>query len=460
MNNILGKGIDRIDAPLKVTGRATYSFEHVVANPAYAVLVMSTIAKGRIQSMNTLAAERAPGVLVVMTPFNSPKLATLNNQKASSPTSRVLNVLQDNLVHYANQPIGLVVAETLEQAQEGARLVQTIYSVETHHVDLAARAATAYSPAKAGGGGDPSNSLRGDVNSGLSSASAHIDCIYTTPAEVHNPMEPHATIAVWDKPDHLTLFDATQGVSSDQERVAALLGLTPENVRVISPYLGGGFGSKGPAWSHVILAALAARQISRPVKLAVDRPQMFGMLGYRSPTHQRIVGGAKRDGSLTAWRHDTLAHTSTFDEFVETSSLASRMLYATPNNSTTHKIVKSDMGTPSFMRAPGEASGTFALESAMDELAYELKMDPIEFRLKNYAEEDPEKKRPWSSKSLRECYRVGAERFNWAKRTSEPRSMRNGHCAHWLRHGYRGLPDASQPFQRIGANRPGRNTLR
>jgi xanthine dehydrogenase YagR molybdenum-binding subunit len=427
MNNILGKGIDRIDAPLKVTGKATYAFEHQVANPVYAALLMSTVAKGRIARMNTLAAERAPGVLLVMTPFNSPKLASLKGEKKTSPTSRVLNVLQDNLVLYANQPIGLVVAETLEQAQESARLVQTTYLNEPHRVHLAARAAAGYSPAKAGGGGDPSNSLRGDVHTGLTSATARIDRVYTTPAEIHNPMEPHATIAVWDTPDHLTLFDATQGVSSDQERVAALLGLAPENVRVISPYLGGGFGSKGPVWSHVILAALAARQLSRPVKLAVDRPQMFGMLGYRSPTHQRIVGGASPDGSLTAWQHDTLSHTSTFDEFVETSGLASRMLYAVPNNSTVHKIVKSDMGTPSFMRAPGEASGTFALESAMDELAHELKMDPIEFRLKNYAEEDPEKKRPWSSKSLRTCYQTGADRFNWAKRTVEPRSMKDGH---------------------------------
>jgi xanthine dehydrogenase YagR molybdenum-binding subunit len=294
-------------------------------------------------------------------------------------------------------------------------------------VDLAARSAQGYSPAKAGGGGDPSTSQRGDVNAGLREAAIRMEHVYTTPAEVHNPMEPHATIAVWDKPDHLTLFDATQGVSSDQERVASLLGIPVENVRVISPYLGGGFGSKGPCWSHVILAALAARQLNRPVKIDVARPQMFGMLGYRSPTHQTIAGGAQRDGTLTSWRHDTLSNTSTFDEFVETSSLPSRMLYAAPNNSTVLKIVKSDLGTPSFMRAPGEASGTFGLESAMDELAYQLKLDPIEFRLKNYAEKDPEKDRPWSSKSLRECYRTGAERFGWSKRQQEPRSLKDGH---------------------------------
>lgn len=427
MENILGQPIDRIDAPLKVTGKATYAYERPVPNSVYAVLVMSTIARGRITAMDTRGTERSAGVLLVLTHLNSPKLPSLQNPNGSSPTSRVLNVLQDNLVRYANQPIGLVVAETFAQAQEGARLIKTRYSVEPHHVDLASRASLAYSPAKAGGGGDPSVSRRGDLNAGLSEATTRIDHVYTTPAEVHNPMEPHATVAVWDAPDRLTLFDATQGVFSDQERVASLLGLPPSNVRVISPYLGGGFGSKGPVWSQVVLAALAAKQLNRPVKLEVSRPQMFGMLGYRSPTHQTISGGARRDGSITAWRHDTLSNTSTFDEFVETSSLASRMLYAAPNNSTVQKIVKSDLGTPSFMRAPGESSGTFALESAMDELAFKLRLDPIDFRLRNYAEQDPEKNRPWSSKSLRECYRVGAERFAWNRRKMEPRSVKDGH---------------------------------
>jgi len=293
-------------------------------------------------------------------------------------------------------------------------------------VDLAARAALGYSPAESGGGGDPSNSSRGSVEQALAQTASRISHVYGTPFEVHNPMEPHATIAHWDGPDYLTLYDTTQGISSDQERVAALLGLKPENVLVISPFLGGGFGSKGPTWSHVLLTALASKQVHRPVKLALSRPQMFGMLGYRSPTHQTITAGAHRDGTLAALRHETLSNTSSFDEFVETASLPSRMLYATPNNSTSHKIIKSDVGTPSFMRAPGEAPGTYGLEAAMDELAHELKMDPIEFRLANYAEKDPETGKPWSSKSLRECYRHGAERFGWAKRKHEPRSWREG----------------------------------
>src|SRR5581483_11359580 len=191
-------------------------------------------------------------------------------------------------------------------------------------------------------------------------------------------------------------------------------------------YLGGGFGSKGPAWSHVVLAAMAAKQVQRPVKLAVERPQMFGMVGFRSQTRQALRVGAKRDGTMTALSHDTVCHTSTFDEFVETCSLSARMLYQAPNNGTSHKLVRSDIGTPSYMRAPGEAPGTYGLEAAMDEMAYALKMDPVEFRLKNYAENDPEERKPWSSKSLRECYRLAGERFGWSKRSLEPRSMREG----------------------------------
>jgi xanthine dehydrogenase YagR molybdenum-binding subunit len=427
MEDLLGQPIDRIDGTLKVTGRAKYAFEQQVPNASYAVLLMSTIAKGRIASIDVRAAERSPGVLLVMTHLNAPKLPEF--EKHNSPggsTGRVVQALQDNIVRYANQPIGLVVGETLEAASEGAHLVQVRYDAEPHRVDLASRASEAYTPQKAGGGGDPSVSHRGDMQMGQREAEARISHVYSTPFEVHNPMEPHATIAVWDAPDHLTLYDATQGVFSDRGRVASLFALKPDQVRVISPYLGGGFGSKGPVWSHVILAALAAKQLNRPVKLEVKRPQMFGMLGFRSETHQAIAAGAKNDGTMTTLSNDTLSHTSTFDEFTEAASLPTRMLYQSPNNSTSQRLVKSDIGTPSFMRAPGEAPGTYALEAAMDELAYALKMDPMEFRLKNYAAADPEENKPWSSKSLQECYRRGAERFGWSKRVPEPRSMHDG----------------------------------
>ncbi len=227
------------------------------------------------------------------------------------------------------------------------------------------------------------------MTAGMRGADKHFEHVYRTPYEVHNPMEPHATIAVWDKPDSLVLYDSTQGVHSDRERVAQLLQLQKENVRVISPYIGGGFGSKGPVWSHVVIAALAAKQLQRPVKIACSRPQMFGMLGYRSETRQTIAVGAKSDGSLTALSNQTVCLTSRFDEFVETAALPTRMLYQVDNNVTGHKVIKSDLGTPNFMRAPGESVGSYALESAMDEMAVALKMDPVEFRLKNYAEQDP-----------------------------------------------------------------------
>ncbi len=430
MPELVGQPISRIDGTLKVTGRATYAYEQKVPNAAYGLLVMSSIAKGRIASLDTRVAEQTKGVLLVMSYLNAPKLPNLEKQNSSGstgrPTGRVLTVFQDNVIHYANQPIALVVAETPEAAAEGAHLVQVRYAAEQHQVALESRISQSYDPKKVGGGGDPSISHHGDPQNGMSQADQRSEQVYRTPFEVHNPMEQHATIAVWDKPDHLTLYDATQGVFSCRERVAGLFGIPQENVHVISPYLGGGFGSKGPVWSHVMLAALAAKKLNRPVKLEVKRPQMFGPLGFRSQTWQSVSLGAKSDGTLTALSHDTICQTSNFDEFAEAASLSARMLYEVPNGSTSHRLIKSDIGTPSFMRAPGEAPGTYGLEAAMDEMAYLLKMDPLAFRLKNYAENDPEHNRPWSSKSLRECYRVGAETFGWSRRSLEPRSMRDG----------------------------------
>ena len=444
MEQLIGQPISRIDGQLKVTGRAPYAYEQKVPNAAHAVLITSTIAKGTISTIDSQSAENSAGVVLVMTPENSLKLPQLQNQP---PGGWKVQVLQDNIVRYANQPVGVVVADTLENAIEGARLVKIQYQAESPRVDLDGRLDQTYSPQKAGGGGDPALSHRGDMQAGLSQANARLDQVYRTPFEFHNAMEPHATIAVWDAPDHLTIYDATQGVFGDRSRVASLFGLKPENVRVISPYLGGGFGSKGPMWSHVILTAMAAKQLNRPVKLAISRPQMFGMVGFRSQTRQTIKAGAQSDGTLTALQHDTVCQTSTSDDFVETASLAARMLYQSPNNSTSHSLLKSDIGQPSYMRAPGEAPGTYGLEAAMDEMAYALKMDPVEFRLKNYAETDPEENKPWSSKSLRECYKQGADRFGWSKRQVEPRSMRDGNVLiGW------GMATAVYPTRRMPSN--------
>lgn len=427
MPNSVGQPLTRVDGRLKVTGRAPYAAEHKIPHVAHAVMVMSTIPKGRIASMDTGAAERVPGVLAVMTHQNTPKLPQVpKGEESARPTNRKLSLLQDDVVHYANQPVALVVAESLEAAREAAGLVRITYASQPHEVNLEKGLLKSYLPKKAGGGGDPGESNRGDLAAGLSEAAEKVEHVYSTPHETHNPMEPHATIAVWDGPDKLTLYDATQGVFGDRERVATLLGLHPDHVHVISPYLGGGFGSKGPTWSHVVLCAIAARRVNRPVKLAVSRPQMFGPVGYRSQTRQTVAAGARKDGTLTALRNETVSQTSSFDEFTETATLPTRMLYSVPNNATVQRLVTSDIGTPSFMRAPGEAPGSYALECAIDELAVALRMDPIELRLKNYAEQDPEKGRPWSSKSLRECYRAGAERFGWSRRTPAARSMRDG----------------------------------
>lgn len=428
MPDVIGRAMDRVDAELKVTGRATYTADHKIPNVAHGVLVVSPIAKGHITSVDTSAAEHVPGILAVLTHLHPPKVAKSPAEvEAGSPADRALQLLQDNRILYAGQPVAVVVAETLHAGFEAANLVHLSYAVDPCSVVLDRRMANAFVPEKAGGGGDPGESSRGDIAAGLEQADVRLEQVYRTPFQTHNPMEPHNTLAVWEGPDKLTVYDATQGIFGDRKRIAELLGLQVENVRVISLYLGGGFGSKGPTWSHVLLCALAARQVNRPVKLVVKRPQMFGSIGCRSETRQAIRIGAKRNGSLTALSNETYTHTSSFDQFVETATLPSRMLYSVPNNYTVQRVVRSDITTPSYMRAPGEMPGTLALEIALDELAYELNMDPVQLRLKNYADTDEEKNLPWSSKSLRECYQRGAERFGWTRRPMRPRSMREGH---------------------------------
>lgn len=423
----IGEPLDRVDGPLKVTGRATYAYEHQVPGAAFGVLVTSSIAKGRITSIGTSKAAKQPGVLLVMTHENAPKLVKQEKKGDQLPgPGEAWQALQDDRICYGNQPIAVVVAQTSMQASAAAKMVAVRYATEKPENDLESRLAEAYPPKKAGGGGEPAKSDRGNFDVALQSAEHKLDEVYRTPFQFHNPMEPHATIAQWTGPDTLTVYDATQGVFGDAERIAKALGLKPENVRVVSPYLGGGFGSKGPTWSHVIIAALAAKQASRPVRLEVSRPQMFNMVGLRSQTRQQIAIGAHNDGRIQALANDCVSHTSTFGEFVESAALATRMLYESPNNKTSHRLVRSNIGQTSYMRAPGEATGVLALEIAIDEMAYKVGMDPVEFRLKNYAETDPEEHKPWSSKSLRECYKQGAERFGWSKRNPKPGSMRSG----------------------------------
>ena len=441
----VGTPLNRVDGRLKVTGGAKYAAEFAVPDVAHAVIVTSTIAKGRVQHMDTAAAERAPGVLAVLTPQNAPRLPQQQAGSGGGPAMRVPTILQDDAVHYNGQPIGLVIADTFEHATAAANLVKTEYSAERPELDVTT---APHAPPEATHpvGNSRRHSQRGDTVKGLAEADVKVEHTYTTPFENHNTMEPHNTQAVWDS-DKLTLYDSTQGIFSVRNSVARSFGIPPENVRVVSHFTGGGFGSKGGPWSHVFLAAMAAKHVSRPVKVVLTRRQMFGPSGGRAHTSQEITLGAKKDGTLTVVRHLTTATTSTLEDFLESSGMLTRMLYESPNIETNHELVRMNVGSPTFMRAPGESTGSFALESAMDELAVALGMDPVQLRLKNYAEKDPESGKPWSSKSLRECYRVGAERFGWTKRSPRPRSMTDGR---WLV-GY-GMATATYPARQQPAS--------
>ncbi|QIE28705.1 Aldehyde oxidoreductase molybdenum-binding subunit PaoC (plasmid) [Caballeronia sp. SBC1] len=444
--SVLGQPLDRTDGLLKVTGQAKYSADNPEAKLAHAVLVTSTIAHGRVASMDTARIQAMPGVLLVMTHETAMRLPNDGKPNAEPPAVRRLSLLQTDEVRYSNEPVAVVVADTLERATDGARKLQASirYEAATPNTDYQRAKGTAYQPEKMMG--RPINTQRGDVAAGLRQGPTRLDVVYTTPNEHHNPMEPHATLARWDGPN-LTLYDATQGVSGARGAVAKTLGIKEENVRVICPFVGGGFGCKGSAWSHVVLAAMAAKQTGRPVRLVLERPQMFGMVGNRPFTDQHIQISARDDGTLTGMRHDVISTTSTFEDWNESSAIVTRMLYAVPNQATTHKLVKLDVGTPTFMRAPGETSGSFALESAMDEMAYQLNMDPLAFRLKNYAEMEPQEKKPWSEKSLRECYQMGAEKFSWSRRNPKPRSMRDGNVLIGL-----GMATATYPANRSEAS--------
>ncbi|MDR5824509.1 xanthine dehydrogenase family protein molybdopterin-binding subunit [Caballeronia sp. LZ043] len=420
---VIGKPLDRTDGVLKVTGQARYSADNTDAKLAHAVIVTSTVAHGRIASIDTNRAQSMPGVLLVMTYQNAMRLPNNGVPDAQPPAVRKLTLLQTNEVRYSNEPVAVVVADSLEHAQDAARHVDVRYEAAMPNADFGRAKPQAYQPEKMMG--RAITTQRGDVEAGLRQGPTRLNAVYTTPYEHHNPMEPHATLARWDGPK-LTLYDATQGVSGARSAVAKFFGIADDNVRVICPFVGGGFGCKGSVWSHVVLAAMASKQTGRPVKLVLTRPQMFGMIGNRPFTEQRIQISARGDGVMTGMRHDVISTTSTFEDWTESSAIVTRMLYAVPNQSTSHKLVKLDIGTPTFMRAPGETSGSFALETAIDEMAYQLKMDPLAFRVKNHANMEPQEKKPWSEKSLLECYQRGADTFGWAKRQPEPRSMREG----------------------------------
>ena len=403
--------MNRVDGKMKVTGAAQFTADFKPQNTAYAVILQSTIAHGRIARMDIGKAESVDGVLGILTPRNAPKLPGAESR---------ISVLQNSDIEYNNQPIGVVVAETREQAVHAAALIKVRYDFLPSKLDFQSGFVRGYPGSH---NGEPGDLAFGNVDEGLSRAEVRIDQVYRTPIMHHNRMEPHATVAQWDG-DRLTIYDTTQNISGHKQKLAAMFGLPAENVRVVSLCLGGGFGCKGEVWSHTVLAAMAARFVKRPVKLVLDRPQMFGPVGARPQTYQHLTLGAGRDGKLTAIRHEVLAHTSYIEDYLESSAFPTRVMYACPNVSTMHRLVQLNLGTPTYARAPGVATGTYAIEVAMDELAYAVHMDPLALRQANYAEVDPQSKLPFTGKHLNECYSQGAERFGWSKRNPEPGSMR------------------------------------
>jgi xanthine dehydrogenase YagR molybdenum-binding subunit len=426
----VGTPMSRVDGRLKVTGGARYAAEFQVQDVAYGVLVLSTVAKGQVTKIDTAAAEKAPGVLAVITHRNAGKVVLPEKAKAlvDPKVGRPLQPFQDNQVRYHGQPIAVVVADSFERATHAATLVRATYDEAKAVLDFADAAARRFTPHEIETDRATKKSphyQRGEPDKAFADAPVKIEATYSHPDEYHNPMELHATVAAWDG-NKLTLYDKTQWVDNVQQQVAAAFGLDKDDVRVVSPFVGGAFGSALRAWVHVFIAALAAKHVRRPVKLVLTRAQQYVVPGYRPRTVQKVALGATKDGKVTAIRHEATAQTSTFEEYTESTLNPTRFLYACPNVATRYYLAALNVNTPASMRAPGEATGTYALECALDELAYALKMDPLQLRLVNHADQDLEKHLPWSSKSLKECYQKAAEKFGWAQRKPEPRSMRDG----------------------------------
>ena len=416
----IGQPLTRRDGVLKVRGEARYAADNHPPGMLYAVLAVSSIARGRVAFLDVQAAKSHPGVVDVMTPAHKPPLAEDPDAK-TNPFMFRLDLLQNDRVRYANQPIAVVIAQTLEAATEGAVLLSPRYEALPARIGL--DAGESFVPA-AVGVGNPTQMRRGDVEAGLAMASKRVDATYETPIQYHNAMEPHAIVVAWDG-DTLSIDTPSQGLAMAQGRIAGLFGIAPGNIHIRSPFLGGGFGSKGFIAGPQLLGIMAAKLVGRPVKLVLRREHMYGPVGHRSASRQRLRLGVDGEGLLTAIDHHAKVASSSFDDFFEPAADASHTLYASPAISTSHEAVRTDTGTPLFMRAPGEATGSIALESAIDEAAWACGMDPLAFRIKNYAEVEPISGKPFSSKALRECYAQGAARFGWSKRPLAPRQMRD-----------------------------------
>ncbi|WP_238395315.1 xanthine dehydrogenase family protein molybdopterin-binding subunit [Mucilaginibacter sp. 14171R-50] len=413
-------GLSRIDGWAKVTGKAKYSAEYKLDGMAYAVLVGSTIAKGTIAAVNIAKAEKAPGVLAVVTHLNAPKVP--GHQKAKNPAkpqvkAGALKIFNDNVIHYNGQPVAMVIADTYERALYAASLVKATYNKQAHDTNPPTDLTRGVAP---WGGKD---FVRGEADA-WKNAPFKLEQEYVVPTEVHNPMELHAIIAKWDGPDKLTVWDKTQGTQATRDDIAKAFKIPAANVQVNAKFVGGAFGSALQVWPHEIAAILGAKMLKRPVKLVLHRQDMFTSVGHRPYTWQKIGIGATADGKLVGITHEAAGQTSTYEDFAEGPINVSKGLYACPNVTTRYKLVSVNIGTPTWMRGPGEATGAFALESALDELSYLLKIDPVELRMRNYALTDPDNNKPFSSKHLDDAYKMGAAQIGWENRRAEPGSVK------------------------------------
>jgi xanthine dehydrogenase YagR molybdenum-binding subunit len=420
-DTILGQPIDRIDGKAKVTGATRYAGDTRAKHPAVGVIVTSTVGRGIVARIDVREAEAAPGVVLVLSHENAPAQAPF--KRDGDRNARPKPQLSEARVHYYGEPVALVVADTFEQATAAARLVRVSYQTEVGAYDLEGGRRFAYTPAKLVQG-KPDSSL-GDFDKGFAQGAQTIDATYTTPYQSHNPMELVASLAQWDG-DKLTVHCAAQLVDAAHHSIASTLRIPLENVEVVSAFIGGGFGGKLPIHADAILAALAAKQLKRPVKVTLTRQQMFSVATHRAATIQRVRLAAGADGMLTAIAHEVMSQSARMDEFVESAAASTRSMYAAPNRLTRHRVVPLDLPVADSMRAPGDAVGQLAIEQAMDELAYKLDLDPIELRLRNEPREDPEKHIPYSTRKLVECLQRGAAEFGWEKRPRVPGLLKDG----------------------------------
>ncbi len=433
MNQVTSTSINRKDGRAKVTGTATYAAEHQIPGLVHGYLVTANIAHGQIKSIDTQAAATAPGVIAVFTHKNPPTVSKPANDFFTSKIYEARLPLSDDQIYYAGQIVGLVVADTFERARHAAHLVKVEYVTQEPIVETS-KATFNEAPPMFGQQMtfEKGNVAAGDNARAMAGVGAGITATYTTSTELHAAMEPHAIIAHWQDPDTLTVYEPSQWVMGSQRTYADLFGLPPEKVRIITPFIGGAFGSKGFPWPHAILGAAAARQLQRPLKVVLSRRQMTANTGHRSETEQTIGLGANADGSLMAIDHGVKSSTSPVDIFTEPCTGITPVMYAAPNLRTRQELAVMNVGTPAFMRAPGENPGLWALESAMDELAWELKIDPVELRLNNETKEHQRRGLPFSAKHFAECLRLGAQQFGWQDRPKQVRSLtRDGKLIGW-----------------------------